>query len=452
MGAKIVDRHWNVLLDAIECGSCIPMLGADLCVVGEGGARTNLDVDLSHELAAIVEEDRNVQVAAPGDFSLVAQAFENAFSRSELVSVCKAFYESRSQAGHQDPTLDALTSLPFPLFITSRHDTLLQSALERQGKAPRVKSYHFRGDRPPALRDLGSVEEPLVYQLYGTFEDRNSLVITESDLLDFLRAVMAAVPGLPVDLCNLFQNNNVLFLGFGLGSYRLRVLLHALSLNKSNMSFALENARAADHQMVFEDQFEDSVQFYSHLGYNALKLMDMPLEDFITDLHERWSVRHPEGAVIPAPADVARAPRVSGGPRVFISYVKEDQGSAERLSERLREEGLNPWIDQEGLRFGDQWSDKLEDTVSKDVDYFVVLQSRALNERKESYVFKEVSIALERQSMRRSGRFIFPIKIDQDAELLEPIERAKIQSGTIYDWSADVRALANEIRRDFEAG
>ena len=97
-----------------------------------------------------------------------------------------------------------------------------------------------------------------------------------------------------------------------------------------------------------------------------------------------------------------------------------------------------------------QWSDRLEDTVSKDVDYFIVLQSRALGERKESYVYKEVGIALERQS-RRAGRFIFPVELDEDAQRLELIERAKIQTGTLYDWNADVKALANEIRRDFAA-
>jgi hypothetical protein len=182
--------------------------------------------------------------------------------------------------------------------------------------------------------------------------------------------------------------------------------------------------------------------------------LDTKLEAFIEELHQRWTARHPDGA-----APLARPPsghqplplqHSRDGPSVFISYVKEDQARAERLFERLREEGLNPWIDKDGLRFGAQWSDTLEDTVSKDVDYFIVLQSRALSERKESYVYKEVSIALERQS-RRAGRFIFPIQIDEDTRRLESIERAKIQTGTLYDWNADVKALASEIRRDFEA-
>jgi hypothetical protein len=87
--------------------------------------------------------------------------------------------------------------------------------------------------------------------------------------------------------------------------------------------------------------------------------------------------------------------------------------------------------------------------VQQEVDYFVVLQSRALSNRIESYVHKEVKLALERQDLR-AGRFIFPVQIDADAERLAVLERAKIQTGTLYDWASDVKKLAREIRRDSE--
>ena len=451
MSATIRDRHWNVLLDSIEWGNCIPVLGPDLCVVGKDGSRRNLAIDLSRELADILLEDKQLKVDAPDTISLVAQIFQNELSRDELISEMKAFYQGHADraAGRGDATFERLASLPFPLFVTSRHDGTLQGYLEKQGKRPRIKSYHFHGDHTNILRDLGSAEEPVIYQLYGSFDDRSSLVVTEHDLLDFLRAVVANDPGLPVDLLNLFRDQNVLFLGFGLGDYHLRVLLHALNVSKRSISFALENAPVIEGQPAFDHRFQESVLFYGHLGYSALKLLDTRLEAFIEDLCQRWTARHPEGGALPA-RQPAPQQHSADGPSVFISYVKEDQARAERLFERLREEGLNPWIDKDGLRFGMQWSDRLEDTVSKDVDYFVVLQSRALSERKESYVYKEVGIALERQS-RRAGRFIFPIQLDEDAQRLESIERAKIQTGTLYDWNADVKALANEIRRDFEA-
>ena len=77
----------------------------------------------------------------------------------------------------------------------------------------------------------------------------------------------------------------------------------------------------------------------------------------------------------------------------------------------------------------------------------MVLQSHALSERDESYVHKEVKLALERQDLR-AGRFIFPVQIDPDAVILDALDRAKIQSGQLYDLDESVALLAKEIKRE----
>ena len=77
--------------------------------------------------------------------------------------------------------------MPFSLFVTSRHDVTLEHFLREFGRAPQIQSYQFKGDRRDILGNLGSVEEPLLYQLYGNFDAPNSLVITENDQLEFLK-------------------------------------------------------------------------------------------------------------------------------------------------------------------------------------------------------------------------------------------------------------------------
>jgi hypothetical protein len=216
------------------------------------------------------------------------------------------------------------------------------------------------------------------------------------------------------------------------------------------MSLALENTPVAEAQQRFEQKFGDSVLFYGHLGYK-LKLLDTSLDEFVEELYRRWTERHPEGlkSVVSLEASGESDAESGEGPSVFISYVKEDEESAKKLFEDLRAEGLNPWIDKEGLRFGARWDNKLEDAVSKDVDYFVVLQSSALSNRSESYVHKEVKLALEREDLR-PGPFIFPVQLDEEAERLEALERARIQTGTLFNWQSDVKKLAREIKRDSE--
>ena len=99
------------------------------------------------------------------------------------------------------------------------------------------------------MGELGTVTEPLVYRLYGSCKHPYSMVLTENDLLDFLVAVVAENPGLPVDLKNLFKDKSFLFLGFGLSNCYLRILLHILELKKSEISsFALENPLFRKHK------------------------------------------------------------------------------------------------------------------------------------------------------------------------------------------------------------
>ncbi len=449
-GANFRDRDWDVLLHSMERGNCIPLLGPDVSITQAAGTKHNLAVELSRELAEILMEEKRLPVPDANNLSLVAQMFQNQLSRDELVVEVERFYQKHADALSEceDPTFKRLAALPFSLFVTSRHDVSLDHCLKALEKQPQTESYQFKGDRRDILGRMGTVDAPLIYQLYGTFDAPDSLVLTESDQLEFLRAVVAENPKLATDLTNFFSGKNFLFLGFGLGNYHLRVLLHVLDLNKSARSFALENTPVVEAQDGFTEMFNESVLFYNELGYNALKLLDTGLDDFIEELHGRWEARHPAGSFVPAAAAATGGGQNEGAkPSVFISYVKEDEERAQALFDDLRKEGLNPWIDTDGLRFGAKWNDTLEDTVTRDVDYFIVLQSRALSDRVESYVHKEVKLALERQELR-AGRFIFPVQIDQDAERLEALERAKIQTGTLFDWGTDVPSLAREIRRE----
>lgn len=450
LSAKFRDRNWDVLLRSMERGNCIPLLGPDLSTTQSEGSKRNLAIELSRELAEILVEEKRFSVPDANNLSQVAQMFQNQFSRDELVVEVERFYDKHKEAlsDCQDPTFRSLAALPFSLFVTSRHDSLLGHCLEALGKQPKTRSYQFKGDRIDILGHLGTVEAPLIYQLYGSFDAPDSLVITVSDQLEFLRAVVSENPKLPTDLTNFFSSKNFLFLGFGLGNYHLRVLLHVLDLSKSAKSFALENTPVMEVRESFAEMFEESVLFYGELGYNALKLLDTELDEFIQELHRRWEKRHPKGSFAPpAPHTSGATQTEAEAPSVFISYVKEDEERAQKLFVHLRKEGLNPWIDTDGLRFGARWNDTLEDAITKEVDYFIVLQSRALGDRVESYVHKEVKLALERQELR-AGRFIFPVQIDEDAGRLEALERAKIQTGTLYNWNVDVQSLAREIRRE----
>ena len=447
------DRDWEVLLRAIDRGNCVLLLGQDQDVATAEGGKRNLSVDLAQHLARILADENQIELAEPWNLPLVAQAFQHAQnSRDYLEIEVQRFFDDYTATlpSLSDEAFDSIAALPFRMIVTSRHDDTLAHMMARaeyhgQAKAPRTEIYEFNGDRRENLRFLGSPEEPLIYKLFGAPDVPESLVITENDRLEFLESVVRGQPKLPTDLTNHFMGKNFLFIGFGLPNYHLRVLMHVLGMGRSGPSFALEKLAAAGAGDDRAETFEESVVFYQVAGYSKLRLMDTDPDRFLAELRRRWEAQASDARPAAATNGTGHAAKpAEGRPKVFISYSMEDVDRARHLAEIFGEYELEAWWDKTHLEVGERYDHALEDAISSEVDYFVVLQSRAINDRLESYVHKEVRLALARAE-KRVVPFIFPAVIDEDAERLTALDRERLQAFKIRDMAADGPILARKI-------
>lgn len=106
-------------------------------------------------------------------------------------------------------------------------------------------------------------------------------------------------------------------------------------------------------------------------------------------------------------------------PICFISYARENILEAQILYRRLREAGLNPWMDKppppyklDGLRPGELWEDRLREVI-RTCKYFLPLFSTTSVE-KSGYVQSEFRQALVRLAEIPAGKtFVIPIRIDE---------------------------------------
>ena len=439
--ATVNDLDWKVLLDSLERGNCVTLLGPDLTVKSVDPTPIKLITALSNRIASFLENQDNEKVDDPDDFPLVAQVFLNRHTRADLEVFVTSFYQEHHSALEQNTEKDVLfenlATLPLPLFVTSRHDQTLQHFLAASEKRPTTKSYNFRGGYQLPIGDCKSTEEPLVYHLFGSAADPRSLALTQRDLLELLEKIVSGTPGLPADLTNHFKERSFLFLGCGLHNYYLRILLHFLGLNRSGQrSFAPDEAS------------HESIWFYK-VEYRTLKLLSMDVTHFVQELRDRWDHRPPStnGSLNPNPISPAVPSRPP--PKVFISYVHEDLPAARDLTNALRENDIDPWLDRDNLRGGDNWETALENAIGREVDFFVLLLSKNLSDGVETYVHLEVERALHRKSRRGAVKFIYPIEIDDQARRLAALDRAKLQTQPIRDFGRDVPALAKDLRREY---
>jgi hypothetical protein len=138
----------------------------------------------------------------------------------------------RLHAGGADPFV-VLAQLPLPLYVTTQPASLLEVALEAEGKHPRTELSRWNEDCPPSVFELDpayrpSAEEPLIFHIFGHLHTGRSVVIREDDYFEFLTAVSRDRDAIPEVVRRAFVNSALLFLGFRAEDWDFRVLFHTI--------------------------------------------------------------------------------------------------------------------------------------------------------------------------------------------------------------------------------
>lgn len=426
------DNDWDILVRSLQRQNCILFLGPELR--GDPAQLGGTDALLSQQLVEEMGEKWN----AAEPLSSIAFRFLQKFSRDDLQWQVEHFVQMHEPDKDYFDVLCELARLPFYLVITSLYDSVLQGAFEAESKTPLIDGYDFRGGTPANV-DMGTEQSPLIYHLHGRPGSMGHLVMTEQDLIDFLIAIISKNPPLPQSLAAELQKpvRSLLFIGFGIKHWYLRLLLHVLhTANPDSRSFALEAFNG-----VAPSIREQTVFFYK--SGHKLEIFDENVPNFIHELRARFDRAFNLRATLSAPQD-----SLSGDPpRVFLSYAHEDGNFVRRVYQGLRNAGMDPWMDDEGgLLGGDRWDPKIEAEI-KHSDYFLSFQSLALGRKTIGYVNKELALAQARQQyFRAPRRYLIPVSIHGSKPLPE---LSSFQTVRLDD-PEDIGALVSLIKRDYQ--
>ena len=128
-----------------------------------------------------------------------------------------------------------LAAQPLPVYITANASNMLSDALIEAGKQPVIELCRWNEDldhlpsifeREPDYRP--SAERPLVFHLFGNFDQLETLVLTEDDYFDFLINISAERERIPAIVRDALADSALLFLGFELEDIGFRTLFHSL--------------------------------------------------------------------------------------------------------------------------------------------------------------------------------------------------------------------------------
>ncbi|MDX2278429.1 MAG: SUMF1/EgtB/PvdO family nonheme iron enzyme [Saprospiraceae bacterium] len=105
---------------------------------------------------------------------------------------------------------------------------------------------------------------------------------------------------------------------------------------------------------------------------------------------------------------------------VFLCHSSGDKPAVRALYQRLRADGVDPWLDEEDLLPGQKWEQEIPKAV-RAADAIVVCLSRS-STTKEGYVQKEIKLALDVAEEKPDGTIFFiPLKLE-DCDIPERLK------------------------------
>lgn len=166
----------------------------------------------------------------------------------------------------------ALARLNLPLYITTNCDSFMFEALAAEGKKPRRDFCRWWDDpaaQEEAFYDEPTPEEPLVYHLFGSDEDKKSLVVSEDHYLDFLGNVLTRIDRVPKVIRGMLAQSALMFIGYDRRDWEFRVVMRGLV---KMVTFKFDYMHVAAQLEEVSAETEDAVHNFMQRYFQKTKV------------------------------------------------------------------------------------------------------------------------------------------------------------------------------------
>ncbi len=402
------ERDWDLLLDEIEEGDVVPIIGQDVLSQKRDGHTTDANVDFAQHLA----EGLGLTLSDEGQPSVsgVASAFVEQGGRISEVYETMEWLVRRAAKEPYPTSLGELAEItPFRLFVTTNFDHWMEQALTEAGRSAVSLAYEPSEQGSDLPKDFEHRKEAFVYHLLGR-PGVGSFAVTEEDILEFMHRLLSpASARRPDQLFDILEKSHLLFLGCRFPDWLTRFFLR--------MARGVPLGDPHGRKIWIAGGTVDGKagaglkQFLTTSTQRTRIFRTENASQFVAELHTRWTERYPDGM-----EEEEVAPEPEAREKVFLSYASEDRDRLRAICEKLDEKNVLYWFDRDELRGGDDWNEKIRRNVAS-CSLFVPFISKQAQTKKDRYFFYEWSEALERQKrFPANGTFMLPVQLDQEVD------------------------------------
>lgn len=321
-GARLTDKETaenktrlGFIATKVAAYECILFLGSAVHAPSPANSNYVYTSDkcppIGNQLAELLAAKGNYPDKNKDNLQRVSQHYELLLERRALVDEIISHVKTGKEPS---PVLRALAELRFPLVITTNYDNLYERAIDAVNKRREIAKVRAAGqvvdeqaieratqgqydvviyDRDKKKETVDcprtlNPERPYILKIHGDTDDPASIVVTDEDYIHFIMRMSDTQPHHPIgpNVATHLSQNNILFIGYRLTDYNLRLLFKTLRWKKDVSEKPLSVAIDRDPDEVIKQVWESDKYAFRFVVddlwnsvpalYRAVKNEEMP--------------------------------------------------------------------------------------------------------------------------------------------------------------------------------
>ncbi len=283
------------VIEDIVAGKCILFLGPELLISKDGKYYKSYFKELESSKSMVYKyfsRDNLFSISGP----------TKTLDKRRLIGKMMEFYEGAGD----EIVLNLISQIPFSLIINVAPDMSINKLFERNKFTFRQAYFP-----DPANADVlpPTIENPVIYNIFGRVDDNQSLIVTHDDLFRSIKALMQK-GNIPPHIHNCLKSaGSFIFLGLKFETWYYQLLLSILEIEEStSLRIGAPNEVDTDTVSVMNSYFQ-----ISFARNNPLKV--------IQNIYDQLAEHHQclRKSIVEAPSKVA-----------YISYAWKDEANLGR--------------------------------------------------------------------------------------------------------------------------
>lgn len=239
--------NWKPIINDLEKERAVLLIGPDFLPHQEVSVSADFYAYLSEQLA----DEATHYFHREGLF-----LFDTAVSKMDAQTEAEAFYKNLPV---DEALLERIAELPFPLVISVNPDLALPHFFSKRQLNFQFDYFSSKDKATPGNITKPTAASPLIYNLCGSIEDYQSLVLDFDDMFELLKNLLGDF-GVPKAINDALVNaTTYIFIGFQFDKWYTQLLLRYLNKNRdrfsnANKNYATKTAISDENTKIFFQQ------------------------------------------------------------------------------------------------------------------------------------------------------------------------------------------------------